>query len=369
MRKKRLLFIIWSLSCGGGAEKQLVNILNLLNKNKYEIDVIEYLHCGVCSENINNNINILPPINNKVTESKFKRKLCNVLVYLFPKLLRKVYIKKEYDYEISFNYLIPTFLLSNNKDSKKICFIHGSIWDLKYKRKFILKILQKKHLKRADYIVPISESTKISIVNIYPALQNKLNLINNGYDFKTMENKSLEKKIERKAKIELLYCNRFDQNKNPKLLIDAVKILKNEKIDFHLNMLGEGELQNLIKDEIKNNDLTNEVSLLGYVSNPFPYIAKCDIICLSSLLEGFSTFLIEGLYFKKPFVSTSGAIPFEIKDKNCGIIVETSEEYARAIISLYNDEKKYEDMANNGYDVAKTYSLSNQVAKLERLLN
>ena len=36
--KKRLLFIIWSFSYGGGAEKQLATLVNGLDSNKYDID-------------------------------------------------------------------------------------------------------------------------------------------------------------------------------------------------------------------------------------------------------------------------------------------------------------------------------------------
>lgn len=44
MKKKKVLFIIWSFSYGGGAEKILANIVNNLDYEKYDIDVLEYLH-------------------------------------------------------------------------------------------------------------------------------------------------------------------------------------------------------------------------------------------------------------------------------------------------------------------------------------
>ena len=50
----------------------------------------------------------------KEKESKIKRKIVNIMIYICPSLVRKKYIKKQYDYEVSFNYLIPSFLLSKS---------------------------------------------------------------------------------------------------------------------------------------------------------------------------------------------------------------------------------------------------------------
>ena len=40
MKKKKILFIIWSFTYGGGAEKILANLVNKLDSNKYDIDII-----------------------------------------------------------------------------------------------------------------------------------------------------------------------------------------------------------------------------------------------------------------------------------------------------------------------------------------
>ena len=45
--KKKVLFIIWSYSYGGGAERILTNIVNNLDPSKYEIDILEYVYAGI----------------------------------------------------------------------------------------------------------------------------------------------------------------------------------------------------------------------------------------------------------------------------------------------------------------------------------
>ena len=55
---KKLLFIIWSNSYGGGAERQLTNLINHLDKDKYDIDLIEYFHTDTKPEKVNDNIQL-----------------------------------------------------------------------------------------------------------------------------------------------------------------------------------------------------------------------------------------------------------------------------------------------------------------------
>ena len=57
---KRIFFIIYSFSTGGGAESLLTTIVNNLNPEKYEIGIMEIVHYGVKTEPINKNIKIYP---------------------------------------------------------------------------------------------------------------------------------------------------------------------------------------------------------------------------------------------------------------------------------------------------------------------
>lgn len=370
--KKKILFIIWSFSYGGGAEKQLAGLVNGLNPSKYEIDIIEFFHTDLHTERINSNVHFLHPINDKINDSPLKRKIVNILTYIFPLAIRKKYIKNKYDYEISFNNLIPTFLLSNSKNSKKICFIHGTVYNLSEKKNIFLRFLQGIHFKKANKIIAISKGTKKSLEIVFPKISNKLEVINNGYNFDMMDKESIKSVLKPNSNnallFEMLYCNRLDENKNPEFLIEVCKKLKDKGYNFHLNILGDGELKTAINIKIKKYGLCENVSIVGYVSNPYPYIKNTDIICLTSKSEGFSTFLIEGLHFGKPFVSTSGAVPDEIKDKNCGFIFDDVSCYANSIIKLIQNKNEYIIKSKNCYNESKKYNIKSQIDNFEKML-
>ena len=367
--KKKLLFIIWSNSYGGGAERQLTNLVNNLNKDKYEIDVIEYFHTNIYPEILASHVNELKPINNKIKESKIKREIVNRLVHIYPNLIRKFYIKKKYDAEISFNYLIPTFLLSKKSDVKTISWIHGAIWDIAKDKDPCLNRLQKKSFKNVDKIVSIAEDTKKSIETLYPEYKNKTQIIYNGYNFDVMEKLAKKEKFTKSKTFEIIYCNRFDQNKNPFLLIEAAKELKKKTKDFHINMLGKGELEDEMKSIIKKYNLEDNITILGYKKNPYPYIKNADIMCLTSKNEGFSNVIIEGLNFGKPFVSTDVGIVREIKKENVGVVANNAKEMSKAFYELINDKEQYKKISKNCKEVAKKFDLKNQVKQAENLID
>ena len=77
MKKKKILFIIWSFTYGGGAERVLANIVNNLDKNRYDIDIIEYWHTNINNEEINDNVTLLEPIIDADNDSILKKILYN----------------------------------------------------------------------------------------------------------------------------------------------------------------------------------------------------------------------------------------------------------------------------------------------------
>ena len=106
MKKKKILFIIWSFTFGGGAERVLATLVNAMPKDKYEIDILEYWHSNINEEKVDDNINILKPVVDSLHEGKVRRVLKMFLLYFAPGILRKKYIKKDYDIEISYKQII-----------------------------------------------------------------------------------------------------------------------------------------------------------------------------------------------------------------------------------------------------------------------
>lgn len=364
--KKKILFIIWSFTYGGGAEKILANIVNSLDKNKYDIDVIEYWHSNINTEKTNDNINILPPVINSESDSIIKKVLYKILLETFPSILRKKYIKKKYDIEVSFNYMIPTFLLSHK--TKTISWIHGDIYDLKENKYNYL--LQKRSLKHVNKIVAISNNTYKSLEEVFPCYSDKLLLINNGFDIESILKKANEEKLKEEKKKILLFINRFDENKNPLYALEVAKRLVDKGYDFKMQFLGRGELESQMIEMINKLDLSKYVEILGFKSNPYPYIKRSTLVLGCSKSEGFPTIFIEAIALGKPFITTSVGGAIEISDKEqCGLIANDIDDYVNKVIELLNDEKKYNKFSNYGVKHSKSFTIESQIKKIEKLLD
>lgn len=129
----------------------------------------------------------------------------------------------------------------------------------------------------------------------------------------------------------ILGVGRLEKQKNFSNLIRAFAIVSKAR-DARLIILGEGSLRNELLAEVNNLELTEHVQLLGFLENPYSYLAHSAVFALSSDWEGLPTVVIEALYVGTPVVSTdcpSGAS--EILDSGrYGRLVPTGNAHALA---------------------------------------
>jgi len=71
-----------------------------------------------------------------------------------------------------------------------------------------------------------------------------------------------------------------------------------------LLILGEGEERPALEALVRKLGLEPDVSLRGFVKNPYPYMAQASLFVLSSRWEGLGNVLIEALYCGAPLIST-----------------------------------------------------------------
>lgn len=385
--KKKVLFIIWSFTAGGGAERILSNIVNNLNVDKYEIDILEIVNFDIKKENIHDNINILNPILKYSNCNIFSRKISNlkskILYYILdkkPSIIRNKFIKKYYDIEISFNYLYPTFLLSNDPSVKKIAWIHSSIEDLDYRsiedKKVKTKIynkykLQKKHLDKIDKIITISDRTFKSVNTVYPEYKQKNEKIYNGYNFEEILFKSKEEIRVYNSKNKIVTVSKIDRRKNIGLLVEAAKILNERNLDFIIDIIGEGEETNNIKRLIKEYGLQEKIKMHGFKENPYPFMKNADVYCLTSYVEGFPTVLVESMICGCPFVSTKVAGLDELNpNEKCGISVDwNAKSLANALEQLLTNDELRSHKSDNCTEIVKQFALEEQIKNIEIILD
>jgi glycosyltransferase involved in cell wall biosynthesis len=115
--------------------------------------------------------------------------------------------------------------------------------------------------------------------------------------------------------ITALTVGRLAPEKDQKLQIEAIKILRAKGVDIRLVVIGDGSLKFQLQDLACRLGVNEYVQFLGRKENPFPYMLRCDAFLLSSQYEGLPGVLIQALALGCRIISTDCvAGPREILD-------------------------------------------------------
>lgn len=110
------------------------------------------------------------------------------------------------------------------------------------------------------------------------------------------------------------FAGRMEQEKDLPTLMRAFAIVVQGR-PCRLLLIGDGSLRAQIEELRDSLGIADQVELLGWVANPYPFLAAADLVVLSSWWDALPTVLIEALALGTPVVSTDcGAGPREILD-------------------------------------------------------
>ncbi|NLL44649.1 MAG: glycosyltransferase [Mollicutes bacterium] len=375
MVRRKILFVTRSLTRGGGEARSTINIINNLDKKKYDIYVLE-LERGLKSIDICREVTFLSPIISY--REKKSMKLHN---YLKNTNLITIDFDNNYDCVIACNRGLTSLFASYIPSSKKIVWIRGSIGNYDYNRtndSNLQNLLKKQYEKqneifyKYDKVVLVSDYVYDDFVNIFNEHKNKAIKIYNSVDPDEVRRKSLQEINIDIPKTENLIINvgRLKEVKNQRLLIDAMKIVVERVKDAVLLIIGEGSLFSELQDYINKNNLTNHVKLLGFFDNPYPIIKKGKLFCLSSISEGFCLALSEACVLGLPFVSTNVGGAKEILDSaKCGLIANSEkEDFANKMIEILTNKKLYVKYKRNCYLASKHFSVKDLGIQVDKLI-
>ncbi len=145
----------------------------------------------------------------------------------------------------------------------------------------------------------------------------------------------------------ILSVGRLTAQKNFSGLIEAFSQVR-KSVSARLLILGEGELRADLEELVERLNLKDEVSLPGFVNNPYKYMKQAAVYALSSSWEGLPTVLIEALAVELPVVATNcKSGPYEIlRGGKLGKLVPVGDipELADGIAECLSDKKSFVTM-------------------------
>tara|TARA_B100001741_G_scaffold291251_1_gene271296 strand:- start:64 stop:1002 length:939 start_codon:yes stop_codon:yes gene_type:complete len=211
----------------------------------------------------------------------------------------------------------------------------------------------------------IKHATTISVANEYEKAifldldkKSKVQIIRNGVNLETLVSKvNFKEKYKINSKF-ILFVGRFSKSKGIENLINALNIIKNEKIisDVRLVIMGVNfGFEQKMEELVERFGLSEKIMI---IKNPpredvISAYGESEFLILPSQWELSPLVPLESFAFKKPVISTrSHGIPFTVQDDKTGILVEpeNSEELSKAITKLLQDNNLRERLGMSGYE-------------------
>lgn len=136
-------------------------------------------------------------------------------------------------------------------------------------------------------------------------------------------------------------------HKGQRDFLDAAALVLRHVPDARFLVLGEGELQHALEQQVKRLSLERHVTLAGFRPDVLSLLKGADVFVMSSVLEGLGTSILDAMACGKPTVGTRvGGIPEVVVDETTGLLVptHTPARMADAIVTLLTDASRRDAM-------------------------
>lgn len=365
----KILFMIHDLSVGG-AEKVLVNLVNNMDKNRFDVTVISLFGGGVNEQFLNESIRY------KAIFAKSFRGNSKLMKILSPEKLHTLFVKETYDIEVSYLEGPSARIISGcpEKATKLVSWIHVEQHTKKNASQSFRSYSEAlKCYARFNKTICVSDYVKKDFSSIFPSLSNIDVLYNTNETEKIiqMKEEQIQDVLFSSTEIKICGVGKIVPNKGFDRLARIHRRLRENGFPVHTYILGKGNQQAAIQKYLDQNGMSDTFTFLGYQTNPYKYIAKCDLFVCSSLAEGFSTAATEALIVGIPIctVDVSGMREMLGEYNEYGIVVKNDEDALYgAIVRMISDEKIFKHYKKQAILRGKEFTTQRTVEKVESVL-
>lgn len=348
--KKRIIFAYPEMMLGGSTTS-LLSLLNVIDYNRYDVDLILYKTRGDFLKAIPEPVNLLHQASKYSGNSllsgirkaaasflngyllkalfyelKFNKKVgfnCQILAYAQTAISKK--LKHEYDVAIGYLELwANAYVLNNVKAKKKITWIHTDYENASY-----IAEIDCAHLSNSNAIVCVSDSCLRIINKKFPSLIDKTTVIENILSKKYIMSRAEQEvsDIENYEGLKFLtVCRLSSYTKGIDRAVLAMKRLCDDGYDFKWYLIGEGGDRQQIENMVVEFGLENKFILLGKKVNPYPYYTKCDVYVMPSRFEGKPVAVTEAQLLGLPVIATQySSAEEQVRNNIDGIIVDNDD--------------------------------------------
>jgi glycosyltransferase involved in cell wall biosynthesis len=157
--------------------------------------------------------------------------------------------------------------------------------------------------RMVDQVAAVSEGVADDLSDYLHLPRRKVRVLRNPVDYAEVGRKAAEPVSHPWFDADVpvvLAVGRLTEQKDFATLVRAVAVVP----EVRLLVLGEGEERAALTELVAELGVADRVDLPGFVTNPYPWFARAQVIAMSSRWEGLPTVLLEALPFPARIVST-----------------------------------------------------------------
>lgn len=296
--QKLAFFMRWAQ--GGGAERVMISLANQFVEAGYRVDFVFVNAQGKFIQDIDPRIQIVDLKAQRAAFASwhFYRYLCKEQPHTVISALNYINIFA----------ILATLLMPSHKP-KLIVTEHGTLGatsqNLTGRARLVPKLMQWLY-PFAQQVIAVSDGVADDLAQQIALPRQNIMTIYNPIDFTKIEQLKAQPLQhpwgEQNIPI-VLGVGRLVEVKNFPLLIEAFLQVR-KTMSCRLVILGEGEKRNELEQLVQASAYAEDICLLGFSENPYPWMARADVFVLSSNSEGLPTVLIEAIACGASVIST-----------------------------------------------------------------
>lgn len=361
--KKKLIFITEALWIGG-IETALVNLLNRLDYDRYDVTCLILRDCQDIACRITPKCCLIVSdrqhpatfpdayrykrMYNLMEEPQHASRLRRGIWHILRLLLRApearryaAYVKKQlngehFDTAVIYSDRTAETAVRAVSADRFLMFYHHGAMRREYHDTY--------GYKKADKIIAVSEKLAERLRLYRPQYRDQIIAVNNLIDTAGVREKSLEslEAVFSKDCFNIVSCGRLSPAKGMDIAIAAcARLVQNGYTDIHWWIVGGGPEEASLRAQIHVLGMEGYVTLLGMQSNPYPYIAQADLYVQPSRFEGYCGTILEARLLAVPILATRNAAEEQIVNDETGSLCDpNAASIADAAALLYREPER-----------------------------
>jgi len=248
-----------------------------------------------------------------------------------------------------------------------------------YEQRFrwIKKRLLAKAYRQADCILTVSQAIAEEMRQYYQVPQEKIRVLYSSIDqneILALATQSIPSAVDiDNVELRVLSVGRLTEVKRPQDIYEAAKyLIQNHHRRIQVDFVGEGPLEAILKSQVVQDGLSQNIRFHGFQANPFPYYQRADLLCLASTCEGLPNVIMEAMFLGVPVLAADcSSGPRELLgNQSYGTLVSVRnpQALADAMLDRITHPDRWLEKARLAKDIARQrHQLSAWQQKIEEL--